>query len=395
MTGAVDPAAIPLARAREIVEDLEFRHVARWKAEHPGGVAVGHLPIYVPRPLFEAMGSLPVAILGGGDQIDVVRGDSFFQSYICHLPRSTVELGLRGSLDAFDAFVFPSTCDVIRNLSGMWKMLFPAKAVTYLDMPQNFATGLGGRFYAAELRRVVAMLAGCGAKPLANDALAEAIVRENERQALLDEMGALRSKEPWRIRASEAYLATRAGTQMPASEHAALLRELLAAFRERPARAYDNARVVVVGSFCEQPPFGLIRTLEQSGCDIVLDDFQLGLTAIRGPVVLREGEDPLDALVRAFLLQGTPTACRYVGAAPKGEALLGQVRDHRADGVVFLAASFCDPALLDQPMLEKALDGAGVPYTSVKFSENTGQFQPMREQAGAFGDSLKLWGGRR
>ena len=62
--------------------------------------------------------------------------------------------------------------------------------------------------------------------------------------------------------------------------------------------------------------------------------------------------------------------------------------------MVFLAASFCDPALLDQPMLEKALDGAHVPYTSVKFSENTAQFQPVREQAGAFGDSLKLWGGQ-
>ncbi len=389
-----DPAEASLQKAKELVEDLDFKHVTSWKTEHPGALVVGHLPIYVPRPLFEAMGCLPVTIFGGGDQLDVVRGDSFFQSYICHLPRSTVELGLRGSLDAFDAFVFPSTCDVIRNLSGMWKMLFPKKAVAYLDMPQNFSPELGGRFYAAELRRVAAMLVQSGAKPLTSEALSLAIVHENQRQALLDELQALRTQEPWRIRASEAYLATRAGTQLAASDHSTLLLELLKGFRERPARAYDNARVVVVGSFCEQPPFGLIRTLEQSGCDIVVDDFQLGLTAIRGPIPLREGEEPLDSLVRAFLVQGTPTACRYVGNAPKGQALLTQIKQHRADGVVFLAASFCDPALLDQPMLEKALDDAKVPHTSVKFSENTAQFQPVREQAGAFGDSLKLWGGR-
>jgi benzoyl-CoA reductase subunit C len=395
MTELDDPAAAALARARELVEDLDFAHVAAWKREHPGALVVGHLPIYVPRPLFEAMGCLPVTIFGGGDQLDVVRGDSFFQSYICHLPRSTVELGLRVGLQAFDAFVFPSTCDVIRNLSGMWQMLFPDKPVAYLDMPQNFAPELGGRFYAGELRRVAAMLVAAGARPLTDDALARAIAEENRRQALLDELAALRSQEPWRVRASEAYLATRAGTQLAAADHAALLRELLRGFRARPARAYDNARVVVVGSFCEQPPFGLIRTLEQSGCDIVVDDFQLGLTAIRGPIAPGDGEAPLDALVRAFLAQGTPTACRYVGNAPKGEALLAQIRDHRADGVVFLAASFCDPALLDQPMLEKALDGAQVPYTSVKFSENTAQFQPVREQAGAFGDSLRLWGGQR
>ncbi|HZX63791.1 MAG TPA: 2-hydroxyacyl-CoA dehydratase, partial [Myxococcales bacterium] len=216
MIDAKDPAASALARAGELVDDLEFRHVRAWKATHPGALAIAHLPIYVPRPLFEAMGCLPVALFGGGDQVDVVRGDSFFQSYICHLPRSTVELGLRGSLDDFDAFVFPSTCDVIRNLSGMWKMLFPTKAVAYLDMPQNFSSDLGGRFYAGELRRVAAMLVSSGAKPLTNEALFDAIARENERQALVDELQTLRTKEPWRVRASEAYLAVRAGTLIPA-----------------------------------------------------------------------------------------------------------------------------------------------------------------------------------
>ena len=379
----------PLQRARELVEDLDFKHVAAWKQAHPQGMTVGCFPIYVPRPFFEALGCLPVSIFGGGDQLDVVRGDSFFQSYICHLPRSSMELALRGSLDAIDGFVFPSTCDVIRNLSGMWKMMFPRKPVAYLDLPQNFEPALGGKFYRHELLRIADVLG----RKLQTQALSEAIVRENARQALLDELAQMRRDEPWRVKASEAYVITRAGTVLSADDHSALLRECLAVLRERPVKAYDNARVIVAGSFCEQPPFGLVRTLEQAGCDIVDDDFQLGLRAVKGQI--RTDGDPLDALVNAFLVQGTPTACRYVGNAPKGEALLAQIRTTRADGVVFLAASFCDPALLDQPMLEAALDGAGIPHTSVKFAENTAQFQPVREQAGAFGDSLKLWGGSR
>ncbi|HZR09621.1 MAG TPA: benzoyl-CoA reductase subunit C [Myxococcales bacterium] len=387
-----DPAATPLEKARELVEDLTFSHAKAWKAAHPGGLVVGHLPIYVPRPLFEAMGCLPVTIYGGGDQVDVVRGDSYFQSYICHIPRSTVELGVSGALDGFDAFVFPSTCDVIRNLSGMWKILFPQKAVAYLDMPQNFDAHLGGKFYALELRRIARMLEERGAKALTSAALAAAIEKENERGVLLDQLDSIRRDEPWRVRASEAYVAIRAGTLLPVEEHIALLSELIPAVRQRPARAYDNARVVVVGSFCEQPPPGLIKTLEQSGCDIVSDDFNLGLRAVRGKIEVAPGEDPLVALARAFIDQGTQTACRYVGKAKKGGALVETVKSSRADGVVFLAASFCDPALLDQPMLEAALDEASVPHTSVKFAENTGQFQSVREQAGAFGDSLKLWG---
>ena len=51
-----------------------------------------------------------------------------------------------------------------------------------------------------------------------------------------------------------------------------------------------------------------------------------------------------------------------------------------------------DPALLDQPMLVTAVEAAGVPHTSFKYAENTGQFQVIREQAGTFADSIKLWG---
>ena len=43
-------------------------------------------------------------------------------------------------------------------------------------------------------------------------------------------------------------------------------------------------------------------------------------------------------------------------------------------------------------MLESALTRASVPHTNFKFSENNGQFQVIREQAGAFSDAVKLWG---
>src|SRR5208282_4305673 len=127
--------------------DRKLSAVSRWKAAHPGGLAIGHMPIYAPRPLLESIGCLPVSVFGGGDAIDIIRGDSYFQSYICHIPRSTVELALSGDLDVLDGMVFPSICDVIRNLCGMWRMLFPKTYATYLDLPQNFEPDVGGKFY--------------------------------------------------------------------------------------------------------------------------------------------------------------------------------------------------------------------------------------------------------
>ena len=59
--------------------------------------------------------------------------------------------------------------------------------------------------------------------------------------------------------------------------------------------------------------------------------------------------------------------------------------------MLFCAPSFCDPALLDQPMDTAAVDARGIPWTAFKYSEDTGQFQVIREQAGTFADSIKLW----
>ena len=42
-------------------------------------------------------------------------------------------------------------------------------------------------------------------------------------------------------------------------------------------------------------------------------------------------------------------------------------------------------------MMVRAVETTRVPWTAFKYSENTGQFQVIREQAGTFADSIKLW----
>jgi benzoyl-CoA reductase subunit C len=56
-----------------------------------------------------------------------------------------------------------------------------------------------------------------------------------------------------------------------------------------------------------------------------------------------------------------------------------------------ILTSFCDPALLDRPTLQKACDDAGVRHINFQYHENTGQFKVIKEQVGTFSDSIKLW----
>jgi benzoyl-CoA reductase subunit C len=109
----------------KLFQDLSFSHARAWKDAEPGRKVVGYLPIYVPREIIHAAGMLPLGILGGGDDLEVIHGDAYYQSYICRIPRSTVELGVTKRMDFIDGMLFPRFCDVIRILSGICKMLFP------------------------------------------------------------------------------------------------------------------------------------------------------------------------------------------------------------------------------------------------------------------------------
>jgi len=378
-----------LERADGLYRDDRLGSVREWKAR-TGGLAVGYMPIYVPRELLHAQGVLPVGLMGGRDDQEIIKGDAYYQSYICHIPRSTVELGLNGSLDCLDGVLFPAICDVIRNLSGMWQMLFPGKLVHYLDLPQNFDRELGGEFYRRDLELLASRLVEHGARPLDPDALRRSIELYNENRRLVRELYELRRQKPWTVPTHELYLVLRAALVLPVEEASALFRDYRAlAEADAGRKPLDQARVLLTGSFCEQPPLGLIKTLERAGCYIVDDDFVQIHRFLRSDIPT-EG-DPLENLVCAFLRDAAASPTRYIDEAVKGAELLDRAQASGTEGVLFCAPSFCDPALLDQPMLVRAVERQGLPWTAFKYSENSGQFQVIREQAGTFADSIKLW----
>ena len=377
-------------RCEALFDDLHFNAVKEWKAAVPGRKAIGYMPVYVPRELIHAAGMLPVGILGGGDSLEVIQGDAYYQSYICRIPRSTIELGLTGRLDCLDGMLFPSICDVIRNLSGMWKMLFKDKYVRYIDVPQNYQDEVGGTFYMQEMQILREDLAELAGRPITDADINASIGVYNDNRAAMRELYAYRAAKPWQAPTSEVYLVQRAGMVLPVEEHTALVREYIRAAEliQRPKR--DNARVVINGSFCEQPPLALIKSIEMSGCYIVDDDFML-ITRWLLDEVPADGE-PLRELARAFLHRSASTAAKYDATREeKGVFLMKQVKSGGAEGVIFAAPSFCDPALLERPMLQDVLSKHGIPHTAFKYAENTGQMAPIREQAGTFADSIKLW----
>ncbi|MCP5371635.1 MAG: benzoyl-CoA reductase subunit C [Hyphomicrobiales bacterium] len=377
-------------RCQALFEDLNFTSAREWKAAEPGRKVVGYMPVYVPREIIHAGGMLPLGILGGGEALEVIHGDAYYQSYICRIPRSTIELAITKRIDFVDGMLFPSICDVIRNLSGMWKLMFPKVYARYFDVPQNYRDDIGGNYYVEELRELKEGLEEVAGRTITDEDIRRSIAVYNENRRLVQEVYDFRTKQPWKAPSWEVYLLMRAGMVLPVEEHTQLMQDYLAAAEAEDRPMKDNCRIILQGSFCEQPPLNLVKSIELAGCYIVDDDYMLVTRWLLGDCPV-DG-DPLRNLASKFLHESMETAAKYEpDGTRKGQYLVDAVRDRAAEGVIFAAPSFCDPALLDRPMLANALSRADIPHISFKYAENSGQMQPIREQAGTFADTIKLW----
>lgn len=379
-----------IKRCTELAFDLNFTEAKKWKANEADRILVGYLPIYVPREIIHAANGLAVGTMGAGDRKQIIKGDAYYQSYICHLPRGIIEMGLDNNFDDFDGFLFPAICDCIRNLSGMFKIINRGKFTRYFDYPQNFNKDIGGHFYKDLLLTILQDMKLINGVEVTTEKLNHSITLFNTNRKLVEELYSLRQNFPWRLSAVDVYHIIRAGMVIPVEEHNQILEEVLDLLQTDFGEPMDNIRVIISGSFCEQPPIGLIKSIEMAGCYIVDDDFMLGSRWINGDIN-NNSNDPINELVDAFLTQSGPSSALYDVGNPKGKKLTQKVKEKNADGVIFCAASFCDPALLDRPTLQKACDDEGINHINFQFHENTGQFKVIKEQAGTFADSIKLW----
>jgi benzoyl-CoA reductase subunit C len=380
-----------IKKCKDLAFDLNFAKANEWKDEDDKRVIVGYMPIYVPREIIHAANGLAVGILGAGDRKQVIKGDAYYQSYICRIPRGIIELALDKHFQRFDGFLFPSICDVIRNLSGMFQLLEQGKFAHYLDFPQNFQTEIGGTFYKKEMQSIIDAIKKINNVEVTPEKLNHSIKLYNKNRNLIEIIYDIRQEFPWRLTAEELYYIVRAGLVIPVEEHNDILENVVDCIQKEIGQPMDKIKVIISGSFCEQPPIGLIKTIEMAGCYIVEDDFILGSRWIQGDVNA-ETNDPLEQLADAYLNKSTFSSSVYDVGNPKEKRLMELAKKRNADGILFAAPSFCDPALLDIPVLQKAAEEINVRYISFQYAENTGQFKNIKEQVGAFADSIKLWG---
>jgi benzoyl-CoA reductase subunit C len=375
-----------IERCRDLIAEPLGVVAERWKAEHPGGRAVAAYPVWAPAELIHAAGMLPLSLLGGGTSVELTHADARFQSFVCSIAKSTLELGFQGLVKGVDGLVFSNICDVARNLASIYKRNFPDAFVEYLHLPQNSTSPAVAGYAAAELRRLADGFGAAFGLGVTPSALAKSIEIYNALRARLRALYALRIAEPQKLSTPELYAVLRAATLVPPEERFGWLDALIADLPRRVARPRDRLRVVVEGAFCEQPPLGLLEVLEEAGCYVVEDDLLLGWRWFTADVV-GDG-DPFERLGSAYVNQAVPSSTRHESRQHRSEGLIEKVRRARADAVIFMPAKFCEPALFDYVLMKQGLERAGIPHLLVEFEEKMWTFERTRNEIETFVESM-------
>lgn len=293
---------------------------------------------------------------------------------------------MTGHLEPFDAFLFSTICDSARNLCFVMKRNFPQMYIDFVHLPHNPSSPAAAPFLAEEYRRVLSELEKLSGRKVSDDDLRASIAAYNRNRALVRALYELRAREPHLLRAWESYVLVRAGNFLPVEEHSAKMEDLLAQLPARDLKRRDSIRIVVEGSFCEQPPLVLIRMVEDAGCYIVGDDFALAQNWFEADVPL-DG-DPLLALASSYLDRAVYSSVRHDFRKPRWDGLVEKVKRTQADAVLFLIAKFCEPAYFDYVPFRQELEKAGIPHLQLEFEEKLFTFDRVRTEVETFVESL-------
>jgi benzoyl-CoA reductase subunit C len=371
---------------QELIADLTFERIHRWRDQHPGARVIGYFPVYAPTEIIHAAGMLPVGLSGGGDRLDLQHADARFGSFICSIVKTTMEMGMRELLKGFDGILFSSICDSARNLCFVMKRNFPDLYLDFLHLPHNPSSPASVDFLASEYRRLIQELERIGGQQITAAGLQRAIALYNRNRQLIRNLYAFRAQKPHLLRAWESYVLVRAGNFMPVEEHNSLLEESLEQLSQRSGKPRDSIRVVVEGAFCEQPPLDLIKLVEDAGCYLVDDDFVIGQSWFVEDVPV-DG-DPVHALAESYVNRAVYSSVRHDFRAPRWEGLADKVKRSNADAVLFLIAKFCEPAYFDYVLFKNKLEEISVPHLLLEFEEKQFTFDRVRTEVETFVESL-------
>ena len=354
-----------LGKAQELYEHREAR--AKELAKK-GKKVIGYFCSYTPVEIFTALDLVPFRIQGRVGK-PVEQAGQYLESIVCPYVRSCFDIALGGELDFLSGVVIPHTCDAMHRLYDIWKYHLKPPYSYSLYVP-HMTHQASFDFFQKEIENLKTGLEQFVGRSASEQDLIKAIGLHNRSRALLRELYELRKPEPPLISGTEIMRVLVAGMTIPVQEFNELLEDVLAEVRTRKLSPDSKPRLLISGS--EVDDDSLIRLVEESGANVVMDDLCTGSRFFWHNVDPSKGA--IVGLAERYLGVTCPRTYRPGKAAQRFSYLGDFIREWKAQGVILYTIRFCDTYQLDAPEMKDYIQSLGLP---VLFLEDTYITSPL------------------
>ena len=367
---AMSATSISSAERLSAVEELttlplrgENPYIRDWKES--GGRVFGYTCSYVPEEILYAEGQpsriLPIR-LGAQGTTTTDDADIHMHKFLCSYCRCVMQLALTGEYDFLDGVVLTNGCEHMRRTFEIWRDQVEPPFVTMLSVPHRRDGDNHFQWYRDEITKLTDEIGKKYGYLPSKESLRSAVRTYNRYRELMLELYGLRSIEHPKLTGSEAMKITQAGYCMPKEAFNERLATAIQELNERPGITDARARLMVGGSYMDDPWF--IDIIESTGAVVVTDVLCTGRKYIEGMV--DETLEPVEAIARRYF-QRDPSCPRMVDGYPERIAFTKRLaQEAKVDGVVFERITFCDSHTVENLMESEDVEELGIPTLNLE-----------------------------
>ncbi len=366
------------------------------KGKEDGNLCLGYTCYFMPEVLLDLPGCFSVR-LRAPKCTSPDMASYYMSGRTCHYGRSLLERALEGGFNFIDAQLATETCTVTcrfqEHLEYMDDVINNATFKTsFTDVPfKKNANSID--HYRKQLKiHVLDFLKDEFGVDTSDEAILKAIKINNEVNDIVRAIGDYRKLDNPTITGYEFSVITLVSMVCPKYLIVDKLRETLEELKTREPDDKPNfkIKVLLAGSENDDPDF--IKLIEGCGALVVADRHCYGSLEARQHIDIKEGEDPLTAVARHYLL--TSQCARFMEQQEmrhRKKVLADYAKEYKADGIIVESNKFCEywsfERMIDTIVLPRDF---GYPVCSIeKEYINTASGQ-LRTRFQAFVESVEL-----
>ena len=366
------------------------------KGKEDGNLCLGYTCYFMPEVLLDLPGCFSVR-LRAPKCTSPDMASYYMSGRTCHYGRSLLERALEGGYNFIDAQLATETCTVTcrfqEHLGYMDDVINNSTFKTeFTDVPFKKNENSIDHYRKQLKLHVLDFLEREYGVDTSDEAILKAIEINNEVNDIITEIGNFRKLDNPTITGYEFSVITLVSMVCPKYLIVDKLRETLEELRTREPDDKPNykIKVLLAGSENDDPDF--IKLIEGCGALVVADRYCYGSLEARNHINIEEGDDPLTAVAKHYLL--TSQCARFMEQKEmrkRKKVIADYAKEYKADGIIVASNKFCEywsyERMIDTIVLPRDY---GFPVCSIeKEYINTASGQ-LRTRFQAFVESVEL-----